>query len=53
MLRVWFETMTPTLERAKTVHALDRAANVICRQNTYPGVYLVLQRFTYILNLLN
>jgi hypothetical protein len=29
MPRVKFETMTPVVERAKTVHALDRAATVI------------------------
>jgi hypothetical protein len=29
MLRVGFEPKIPVIERAKTVHALDRAANVI------------------------
>jgi hypothetical protein len=29
MLRLGFELMTPVFERAKTVHALDRAAAVI------------------------
>jgi hypothetical protein len=29
MPRVKFETKTPVFERAKTVHALDRAATVI------------------------
>jgi hypothetical protein len=29
MPRVGFEPMTPVLERAKTVHALDREATVI------------------------
>jgi hypothetical protein len=29
MFRVGFETRTSVLERAKTVHALDRAATVI------------------------
>jgi hypothetical protein len=29
MPQVWFEPMIPVLERAKTVHALDRAATVI------------------------
>jgi hypothetical protein len=29
MARVGFEPMIPELERAKTVHALDRAATVI------------------------
>jgi hypothetical protein len=26
---VWFESTTPAFERAKTVHALDRAATVV------------------------
>jgi hypothetical protein len=29
MPSVWFELMVPVFERAKTVHALDRAASVI------------------------
>jgi mannose/fructose/N-acetylgalactosamine-specific phosphotransferase system component IID len=29
MHQVEFEPMTPVLERAKTVHALDRAASVL------------------------
>jgi hypothetical protein len=30
MSRVGFQTTIPAFERAKTVHALDRAATVIC-----------------------
>jgi hypothetical protein len=32
MPRVGFESTTPVFERAKTVHALDRAATVISRR---------------------
>jgi hypothetical protein len=35
MPRVGFEPMIPVFERAKTVHALDRAATVIGNQVTY------------------
>jgi hypothetical protein len=37
MPRVVFETMIPVLERAKTVHALDRAATVIGLRFIYGG----------------
>jgi hypothetical protein len=36
MLSVGFEPTIPTFERAKTVHALDRAAPVTGSTNHYP-----------------
>jgi hypothetical protein len=36
MTRVGFETTIPVFERAKTVHALDRAAIVIDKDLLYP-----------------
>jgi hypothetical protein len=42
MLRVGFEPMVPVFERAKTVHALDRAATAIgdirVRNDTFVGL---------------
>jgi hypothetical protein len=38
MPRVGFQPMIPVFERAKTVHALDRAATVIGRIVVYPSV---------------
>jgi hypothetical protein len=35
MPQVGFETTIPVLERAKTAHVLDRAANVIGIMNDY------------------
>jgi hypothetical protein len=35
MPRVGFEPMIPTFERAKAVHALDRAVTVIARGTSY------------------
>jgi hypothetical protein len=35
MPRVGFESTIPAFERAKTVHALDRAATVIGRRQIY------------------
>jgi hypothetical protein len=35
MPRVGFEPMIPVFERAKKVHALDRAATVIAKQRVY------------------
>jgi hypothetical protein len=43
MPRVGFEPMTPVLERAKTVHALDREATVIGPGKDYWPTFLPLQ----------
>jgi hypothetical protein len=40
MHRVGFEPTTPVFERAKTVHALDRAATVIGEENAYNTKFL-------------
>jgi hypothetical protein len=46
MPRVGFRPTTPVSERAKTVHALDRAATVIAQQDYYRYYfYLFLQFF--------
>jgi hypothetical protein len=42
MLQVWFEPTIPVFERAKIVHALDRAATVIGRDN-----FILPLSFTY------
>jgi hypothetical protein len=39
MLRVGFEPMIPAFERAKTVHALDRAATVFGVPLVYPYIF--------------
>jgi hypothetical protein len=45
MPRVGFEPTTPVFQRAKTVHALDRAATVIGKQTaTFNKKYLVADR---------
>jgi hypothetical protein len=38
MPRVGFEPMIPVFERAKTVHASDRAATVIDTMNPRPSI---------------
>jgi hypothetical protein len=38
MLQVGFEPTTPVFERAKTVHALDRAVTVIGEIPTFNGI---------------
>jgi hypothetical protein len=41
MPRVGFEPTIPVFERAKTFHALDRAATVVSLRNVLSAAYLV------------
>jgi hypothetical protein len=47
MPQVGFEPTIPVFERAKTVHALDRAANVIGRNNIYIYKYCEVLKLPY------
>jgi hypothetical protein len=44
MPRVGFESTIPAFKRAKTVHALDRAATVIALHHAYLG-YITMNMF--------
>jgi hypothetical protein len=46
MPRVEFEPTIPVFERAKTVHALDRAATVIGRTPSSTGLITMIIRFS-------
>jgi hypothetical protein len=48
MSQVGFELTIPVFERAKTVHALDRAANVIgsIKYGSYNKLQLYLKRYS-------
>jgi hypothetical protein len=44
MSRIGFEPTIPAFERAKAVHAVDRAATVISKMNTFSIVTYLLQK---------
>jgi hypothetical protein len=48
MPRIRFEPMTPVFERAKTIHALDRAATVIGNNNSNIIIITLLFPFDYL-----